>query len=140
MKLWKFKGYITSRGVNVVKEWCDSVSDGEWLAFAFTCDYLSGQPIQNWKRPWTDTLEGGKRGGKKGCIGLVELRFDFGNIEYRPLGYFSGEMEFTILFFAEERDGEFVPPTACQIAKSHITIIEADRRRAHEFVIPEDDS
>jgi hypothetical protein len=140
MNLWKFKGFITSRGVNVVKEWCDDVPDGAWLAFGFTCDYLSGQPIQNWKRPWTDTLEGGKRGRKKGCVGLVELRFDFGNIEYRPLGYFSGEMEFTILLFAEERGGEFVPPTACQIAKSHISIIEADRRRAREFIIPEDDS
>lgn len=135
MNLWKFKGFITSRGVNVVKEWCDSVPEEAWFAFAFACDYLAGQPIQNWRRPWSDTLEGGKKKRKKGCAGLVELRFDWGNIEYRPLGYYSGKMEFTIVFFAEERDGEFVPPDACQIAKSRITIIDADKRRAHEFVI-----
>ena len=137
MAEWKFKSFITSRGTYLVKDWCDSVGDDVWFAFAFACDYLAGQPIQNWRRPWSDTLEGGKKARKTGCAGLVEIRFDYGNVEYRPLGYFSGEMEFTILFFAEERDGDFVPPDACRIAKEHRAIVEADRRRAREFVIEE---
>jgi hypothetical protein len=137
MKLWKLKGYITSRGANIVNEWCANVADEVWMAFAFNMDYLAGQPIQNWKRPWSAVLGGSKRGRKKGCSGLVEIIFEVGNVQYRPLGYFSGNSEFTFVFFAEERGDEFDPPTACAIAKSHIAIIEADKERAREFVIEE---
>lgn len=67
----------------------------------------------------------------------MEIRFEVNNIQYRPLGYFSGELEFTILFFAEERGGAFDPPTACEIAKGNKVIIDADKERAREFVIEE---
>lgn len=82
--------------------------------------------------PYTRILRGGKR-SKKNCTGLVEFRFDCGNVEYRPLGFYSGDREFTFLVFAEERGGAFVPPDACQIAKERMAVIENDRSREREF-------
>jgi len=120
------------RGINVVREWCDSVDEATWEAFVAHCEYLAPRPITDWVMPYTRVLRGGRR-SKKNCTGLVEFRFDSGNVEYRPLGYYSGSMEFTFLLFAEERDGDFVPPDACQTAKQRIEMIENDRSRAREF-------
>lgn len=132
MNLWAFKGFIDGRGTNVVREWCDDAGDAIWEAFVAHCEYLGPRPVIDWVMPYTRMLGGGKR-SKKNCTGLVEFRFDVGNVEYRPLGYYSGKMEFTFLLFAEERDYEFVPPNACEIAKERIAIVEADRSRAREF-------
>jgi hypothetical protein len=132
MSLWSFKGFIKTGGANIVQEWCRDADDVMWEAFVAHCEYLGPRPITAWVMPYTRMLGGGKR-SKKNCTGLVEFRFDVGNVEYRPLGFYSGKMEFTFLFFAEEHDGEFVPPNACQIAKERMGIIEADWSRAREF-------
>jgi hypothetical protein len=132
MNLWLFKGFIKTGGANVVQEWCSNADDAAWEAFVAHCEYLAPRPITAWAMPYTRILRGGKR-SKKNCTGLIEFRFDAGNVEYRPLGFYSGKMEFTFLFFAEERGGEFVPPDACEIAKQRQTIVEADRSRAREF-------
>jgi hypothetical protein len=133
MDLWKLKGYVKDSGINVVKEWCDGASDDVWEAFVGHLSYLADQPPERWVFPWTRLLRGGKRGKKKGCSGLLELRFEVGNIPYRPIGYFSGKMEFTLLFFAIENGGEFVPPDACERAKQRKAEIDADKERAREF-------
>lgn len=135
MSLWTLKGYVTNRGENIVKEWCTGVDDGVWAAFAFHMDYLCGQAADKWGRPWAEKLHGGTRQSRKGCSGLVEIIFEVSNIQYRPLGFFSGEMEFTILFFALEVNDKFVPPTACEIAKTNRAVVEMDRSRAREFII-----
>src|SRR5258708_32840712 len=103
MNRWQIKSYVNSKNVLIVKEWFDSVSFAVWTAFDTHFKFLAGQPPVNWKRPYVSVLSGGKRTRKTGCAGLVELRFDYGNVEYRPLGYFSGQMEFTIVFFAIEK-------------------------------------
>lgn len=130
MTLWKLKTYTTGRGEKIVKEWCKSVDETVWLAFAFHMDYLCGQTVGKWGRPWAEKLHGK-------CAGLVEIIFEVGNTQYRPLGYFSDAMEFTILFFATEVGDEFEPRAACEIAKRRRAEIEADRRRASEFIIEE---
>jgi hypothetical protein len=93
-----------------------------------------------WKRPWVGTLSGGKKSRKRGCAGLFEFRFEVNNVQYRPLAYYSGEMEFTLLFFAEERGSEFDPPNACEIAKNRRALIEADKDRSREFAIKKEPS
>jgi len=134
---WKIKGYLTKEGQNIVELWCNSVDDVVWFAFANNLDYLCGQSPDKWVRPWVGTLSGGKRTRKSGCAGLVEIRFEVNNVQYRPLGYYSGEMEFTILFFATEVGGKFEPLAACAIAKTRRAEIDKDRTRAREFVIQE---
>ena len=135
MSLWKLKGYVENDGQSVVRQWCNSVDDIVWLAFETDLDYLCGQLPDKWKRPWVGTLSGGKRQRKAGCAGLYELRFEVGNVQHRPLFYYSDEMEITILFFAEERGGDFVPRNACEIAKTRRRLIESDKERAREFAI-----
>ena len=130
MNPWKLKGYLTNQGENVVSEWCRSVEDDEWLAFAFNMDYLCGQPANRWGRPWAEKLHGE-------CKGLVEIIFEVRNIQHRPLGYYSGEMEFTLLFFATEVNNRFEPITACEIANRRRSDIETGRRRASVFRIEE---
>jgi hypothetical protein len=46
----------------------------------------------------------------------VEIRFKGDNVQQRPLGFRSGESEFTILFWATEKGGKFVPKNACERA------------------------
>src|SRR5262245_25203146 len=106
MGLWTWKAFITEGGRNIVQEWADSVDWAVWNAFCAHVKYLDPRGPQYWVRPWVGTLRGGKKEKKNGCNGLHELRFDVGNVEYRPIGYYSGKMEFTILYFAEEHDGE----------------------------------
>lgn len=137
MNLWKLKDFTTLSGRHITAEWCKDVDDIVWLGFALHMDYLCDQPRSNWVFPYVRQLSGGKKKKKKGCAGLYELRFDVGNVEYRPLGYFTGEWEFTILFFAEERGDEFVPPNACETAKKRQAVIDADKERAREFIIEE---
>ncbi len=137
MKLWTLKGFVTDGGRRIVREWCADIDDTVWLAFATLLDYLCGQPRKNWVFPYVRALRGGKKGKKKGCAGLYELRFDSGNVEYRPLGYFKSDTEFVILIFAEERGGEFDPPNACETAKKRQVIVEGDKERAREFIIEE---
>jgi hypothetical protein len=133
MLLWTLKSFVGEDKVKIVKSWCEAQTDDVWGAFVFHLKYLAGVPPARWVRPWVALLHGGKRTRKAGCVGLVELIFEVGNIQYRPLGYFSGKMEFTILFFAIENGGEFEPSTACRIAKERIAIIKADKERAREF-------
>ena len=133
MNRWKLKSYVTSKNELLVKEWCDDVPFVVWNTFETHLKFLVGQPPAFWKRPYVSVLSGGKRTRKTGCAGLVELRFNYGNVEYRPLGYFSGQMEFTIVFFAIEKGSAFEPKTACKVAKERILKIANNKELTREF-------
>jgi hypothetical protein len=51
------------------------------------------------------------------CSGLREIRFKADGVQQRPLGFRSGEREFTILFWAHEKGGKWVERNAC--VKAH---------------------
>jgi len=133
MYQWVWKNYITSQGNGIVKEWYESIDKFVWLEFRAMLEHLDGQPPVNWVRPYVGTL-------KKECSGLFEIRFDVGNVQYRPIGYYSGEMEFTILFFAIEKDSKFVPLAACKIAQKRKKDIENGKEKANEFWFKKRDS
>lgn len=135
MGLWTWKAFVRKNGRNVVKEWVDEHSDAAFAAFTVLYHYLDNQLPSGWDRPFVGTLAGGKRKRKTGCAGLRELIFDQGNVQYRPLGYHSGEMEFTILYMAEERGNDFYPPNSCETAKERRVKIETEERNAREFSI-----
>lgn len=48
------------------------------------------------------------------CAGLAEIRFQADKVQQRPLGFHSGKQEFTILFWATEKNWRFVPLSACE--------------------------
>lgn len=67
---------------------------------------LRQQDGMNWRRPIYDNLS-------KKCKGLGEIRFEVLKVQYRPLGYMESK-KFTIVFFATEKSGKFIPANACE--------------------------
>jgi hypothetical protein len=123
---WTWKAYKTSKGTSVVTEWRESVSATVWTEFRASVEFLDGQPPVNWTRPYIGKL-------RHDCKGLIEIRFDHGNVQYRPIGFYSGKQEFTILFFATEKGGKFVPLAACEIAQRRRNEIEKDKEKSREW-------
>jgi hypothetical protein len=127
MVSWKWKSYRQNAKARVlVFEWLEAQTLFVKEEFRASIRFLDGQPPQNWRRPFVAPLSGGKKQKATGCNGLFEIRFEVNKVQYRPLGYFSGKCEFTIVYFAEERGGKFDPPTACEVAKKRIKEIDAD--------------
>lgn len=70
---------------------------------------LHRRPVESWRDPLAKQLHGV-------CSGLVEVRFKAGGVQQRPIGFFSGDHEFILLFWATEKGGKFVPKSACETA------------------------
>jgi hypothetical protein len=69
------------------------------------------------------------------CKGLVELRYTHRNVQYRPLGYYTGDnWGFVFLMMAREKDDEWVPRNACKTARARRTAIEAKPGRTRGYV------
>lgn len=71
--------------------------------------FLAQLGRSDWREPLFKPLHG------EGS-GLGEIRFKGDNVEQRPLGFVSGSREFTLLFWAIEKNGRFVPKSACGTA------------------------
>ncbi len=120
---WKFRCYVTERGIDVIDEWYKTQPEPLQAKFDTRVRYLQQHPRSDWVRPRFDTL------GKK-CAGLGEIRFEWKKVQYPPIGFASGEMEFTLVFVAQEHSKRFVPPTTCQISQKRKTEVLADRNHA----------
>lgn len=125
MPLWNLRCYVSSRGVDEIRAWYDGMKPAVRAKFDSRIKFLVQRTRSDWKRPLFDLLgDDGK--------GLGEVRFEVGNVQYRPLGFFSPNMTFTLVFCAEERDGEFVPKDATKIALRRRQEIEDDQERSRE--------
>lgn len=129
MALWTIRCYLDANGVDVIDEWFETVSDAVAAKFDTRMRYLQQQPPEAWKRPDFDTLH------NEGA-GLGEIRFEREKVNYRPIGFFSGRMEFTLLLVAIEKDRKFIPKSACKIAQRRKKEVIENRSRARdcEFV------
>jgi hypothetical protein len=129
MPLWVLKGLVDSRTVNqtVVDQWYRSQSEDVQIAFVTRMKFLRGLPGDGWDRPYVGQLR------RKECKGLYEIVISMPDIEHRPIGYFSGEMEFTIVAFATERDSKFEPKTICATAKRLIDRIKSGEETVRVF-------
>jgi hypothetical protein len=126
---WKWKSWRKdAKSKTVAVEWLESVDIFVETAFKARVKHLDGQPPQNWRRPFVDVLKGN-------CKPLVEIRFEVKNVQYRPLGYYSGKREFTIVYFATEVNGRFEPLSACEIALRRMSEIENDLTKVNEWWI-----
>jgi Phage derived protein Gp49-like (DUF891) len=126
--MWSIKAFTADYETTVVSTWFHAQSEAVQAAFEIRLDFLKVRPPSVWQRPYVGTLRGE-------CKGLFEIRLEVGNVQYRPIGYYAGELQFTILAFATERDSKLVPASVCALAKRRKTLIEQDWRHAREFKI-----
>ena len=132
MLIWRLKGYASDCQNTVVSTWFKAQSEAVQQAFWTRMKFLTSQPPSVWQRPYI-----GKLRGK--CKGLYEIRFEVNNVQHRPIGFFSGDQEFTILAFATERDSQFDPQEVCTIAKNRKKKIEENKEHAREFILFEEE-
>src|SRR5438270_912131 len=122
---WAFRCYCSLAGIDVIDEWYQAQPDKLKAKFDTRMRYLQQQPRSAWVRPYFDTLSGD-------CAGLGEVRFEWKNVQYRPIGFSSGQLEFTLVMIAIERGRKFEPLSACKIAHTRKAEIAANRKRAHD--------
>jgi hypothetical protein len=138
-KIWEFRCYVNGtecaaarkaarKAVNEIRKWYDEQPRAVQGKFISRLRTLIQLPIEEWKpKPF--------RWLQRECKGLGEVRFDVGSVQYRPLGFQAGEVTFTFVFCATERNDKFVPRNACAIGLQQKTEIEAnsDRSVPHDF-------
>jgi hypothetical protein len=134
MSPWTLKALVDRRSPEapkstIVKGWFEGQYDDVQQAFLTRMKFLAGLPKDGWDRPYVGQLRHGE------CKGLFEIVISVVDVEHRPLGYFSGEMEFTIVAFATERDGKFDPKSVCATAKKLIQAIAKGEEHVRIFTV-----
>lgn len=107
--IWSFRYYVEDDGTSDVRAAYDAGSVKLQAKFEEVVDALALLSIQEWGRPYYRDL---RRDGK----GIGELRFKADNVQQRPLGFRSDTSEFTLVFWATEKEDNFVPAKAVKIA------------------------
>lgn len=127
MKLWTLKSFTNPDGKTIVAEWYEQQDDAVKAAFLTRMKFLRAQSEDGWDRPQVGQLRHGS------CKGLYEIVLKVNKVQHRPLGYYSGKLEFTFVAFATERDGQFDPPNICDTAQERIAFIKIHKERVREF-------
>lgn len=84
-------------------------------------NFLKDRPTTEWHYEYAHPLTNGD--------GVWEIKFEWGNVAYRPLFYFGPfPEEFTILVFSEERDGKLVPGMGAAV--SRMAEVKSDPNKA----------
>ncbi len=122
--LWTFRCYRSPDGTDEVKAWYDAGSKQLRGTFLSRMRILAQLPRAEWNENLYKNLHGP-------CSGLGEIRFSADKVEQRPLGFRSGNTEFTILFCAKEKGGKFVPLSACEKAIARKNEVLKDRSRTN---------
>lgn len=126
MSEWTFFDYLDERGSNPIRDW---LADRKLVPIKAKAkiDRALLQHAGNrlWVRPGAGNLDG--------YPGIVEIRVRWMNTQYRPLGFRGPrDRQFTLLVPATERDDQFDPPNAPEIAVARMEIVKADWRRVCE--------
>lgn len=121
---WRFRAYRVGAESDVVAEWYASEEQRPKVQAKFDqrMRALSGMGPAEWVRPYSDSLDDGLR----------EIRFEASRIAWRPIGFFSGPMEFTFLIMASEHNDRLVPPEAMTTAKRRMEEVKLNRERARD--------
>ena len=109
--LWSFRCYVSPGGVDEIRLSQDGEGRETQSKFLSRLKILSRKPYIEWATGGILTKDLHRE-----CAGLRVIRFKADNIQQRPLGFRSGESEFTILFWAHEKGGRWVERGACQKA------------------------
>jgi hypothetical protein len=120
------KTYVDMEGLGVVEAWLGKESAKAAAKFDERVSALSDS--RNWGGKRTTSLSG------KPCLGLVEIRLCVDNVQHRPIGFFGPNSgEFTILLFAKEVGGAFVPKSACEICQTRKREVIDDEGRSRYY-------
>ena len=122
--LWDFRCYRSANGTDEVRAWYDGGSKQLRARFLSRMRTLTQLARNEWHENLYKTLHGE-------CDGLGEIRFVADKVQQRPLGFHSGDAEFTILFCAKEKGGKFVPLSACEKAIVRRNEVLKDRSRTN---------
>ncbi len=122
--LWQFRCYLSEDGTDEIRAWYDGGSKHLRARFLGRLKILAQLPRAEWHESLYKDLHGP-------CNGLGEIRFFADKIQHRPLGFRSGDTEFTILFCAKEKGGKFVPLSACGKAIARRDEVLEDRSRTN---------
>jgi hypothetical protein len=126
MRIWTLKGFVTESGRDEVLDWYRALPANARAKFKSIMQRLVDQPHEFWSPPVVKPLTG--------FAGIYEIRFRSKDVVYRPLGFFGPEQnEFTFLKPATERDDDFDPKNAPQIALERKNIIMSDEERARVY-------
>lgn len=120
---WRIRCYSPQPNVDEFKVWYDDQSVSVQRKFLSRLEYLRLVPIQDWRFPLFRWLHGD-------AVGLGEIRFFVDRVQQRPLGFRSGENEFTLLFAAQEKSDRFIPRNAVETALRRKAEIENDGSRS----------
>jgi len=98
MSVWTFYNFLDARGKNVIKDWMDD--EIPWKAKQnINTKLLVMRAMERWPEGWASTYEG--------FPGIIELRFPWNKVQYRPLGCYGPERrQFTLLIGAIEKGGK----------------------------------
>jgi hypothetical protein len=121
---WTFRYYVgngNSLGVKDVFETSKQLQ----ARFRSKLLILAQLEITDWREPLFKVLVDQD--------GISEIRFKADNVEQRPLGFWSGEAEYTLLLWATEKNNRFIPKNACVTAKARKAACMADRRLSHDL-------
>ena len=128
LRLWTFRFYVSASGRAVVQDWYDDQVDEVQAKFDTVLEYLAQRERHEWNRPEFAPLTGKHSG-------LGELRFDFGKLEYRPIGCFGpARSDFTILIGATKKGKNYDPRNALDTALERKNVVgEVRRTNVYDF-------
>ena len=126
--LWVFRHYVDENGLSDVRATYESGSKELRARFLSRLRTLAQLPPNEWHETYCKALVGP-------CTGLSEIRFKADKVQQRPLGFRSGQHEFTILFWAKEKNSRFVPLSACERALRRKAEVLGNKDRADDLWI-----
>jgi hypothetical protein len=120
---WTIRCYVSVHGNDEIGAWYDSQRPTVQAKFVSRLRFLAQTPRAGWRREPFDLLHGE-------CEGLGEIRFSADKVQYRPLGFFSPGMVFTLVLCPTKKGKKFEPKSSCAIALKRKKEIQADVRRS----------
>lgn len=117
---WSIRCYTNEQG-DAIDAWYAQQPEDLQAKFDTRLRYLRAQPPAKWCPPDFKSLHGE-------CRGLYEIRFEYKNVQYRPLGFFSGPMEFTLLLVATKKGSTFDPRNACEVGLRRADVVRKNKQ------------
>ncbi len=124
MALWAFRCYLDANGVDQIRAAHAEKMRQARNKFLSRLSALATLPFEEWFGAYYKELHGV-------AAGVGEIRFKADGVQQRVLGYRSGEREFTLLLWATEKSGRFVPLAAPATALSRKAETEQSKDRSH---------
>jgi hypothetical protein len=130
MSLWTFLDYLGASGENMIVAWLQEIHSAKTRTKVSArmdakIEHVSVLEQRDWPRYLFTELAG--------FPGILEMRFTYNNVQYRPLGFFGPDRyEFTFLIGAIEKNSRFIPPNAPDTALARKDIVESDKGRTSE--------